>query len=91
MNAPNYGALGEINGFPVVLTNVLPAVNAAGSPVAIFGDPKAYAVGLRQDFNFAFSDEVRFTSNQRVFRGLMRATGGMRNALARRILKTAAA
>ena len=90
LDAPKYGAIGNINGFPVKLTNVLPAVNAAGAPIAIFGDGKAFAVGLRQDFSFGFSDDVRYTSNQRVFRGLMRGTGGIKNPLALRILKLSA-
>lgn len=71
--APNPGGIGSILGYPVKLVSVAPTTNAAGNPVAAFGDPDGMAVGLRQDMEFATSDDIKFAENMRAFRCLCRA------------------
>ena len=71
--APTPGGIGNILGYPVKPVAVGPTTNTAGNPVAAFGDPDGQAVGLRQDIEFATSDDIKFAENMRAFRCLMRA------------------
>ena len=89
--APAPGALGSILGYPVNLVNVAPTANTAGSKVAAFGDPEAFVVGIRRDFNFAASDHHRWDEFQRSFRGVGRAGVKGRDAGAINILTLGAA
>ena len=41
LEAPAYGAIGTLLGFPVVPVSVAPSTNAASSQIAAFGDPAA--------------------------------------------------
>lgn len=91
LEAPAFGSIGTINGFPVSLVSVAPNNNSAGQAVAAFGDPMAYSVGIRLDYQFDYSDHARFTSWQRVYRALMRAAFKMKVAANIHVLKTAAA
>lgn len=89
--APTPGALGSILGYPVNLVNVAPTANTAESAVAAFGDPEAFVVGIRRDFNFAASDHHRWDEFQRSFRGVGRAGVKGRDAGAINILTLGAA
>jgi HK97 family phage major capsid protein len=71
--APTPGGIGSILGYPVRLPAVAPTTDTAGQPVAAFGDPDGQAVGLRQDMEFATSDDIKFAENMRAFRCLCRA------------------
>jgi len=73
MEAPSYGALGSIFGFPVTPISVGPNTDGAGQSVAAFGDPNAVVVGVRTDFNFEASDDFKFDMFERAFRGVGRA------------------
>ncbi len=90
LEAPTAGGLGSILGFPVTLGHVLPTTNTANKPVMAFGDPEAYVVGRRQDYEFDFSDHARWTNDQRSFRGISRAAFKGRLAAALTVLFTAA-
>ena len=89
--APANGGIGSILGYPVRMISVAPTDNSAGKPVAAFGDPEAYCVGNRMEYEFDFSDHARFTSAQRVYRGMSRKGFIGRRSTAIAILKTAAA
>ncbi len=90
LEAPTPGGIGSILGFPVTLGHVLPTTNTAAHSVAAFGDPDAYAVGLRQDVEFDFSDHARWANDQRSFRAIARAAFKGRLATALTLLTTAA-
>ncbi len=89
LEAPTPGGLGSILGYPVTLGHILPTTNTAGQPVCAFGDPEAYAVGRRQDYEFDFSDHARWTNDQRSFRGISRGAFLGRLATGLTILTTA--
>lgn len=91
LDAPAYGAIGSINGFPVIPTSVLPYADAAGAIVGIIGDPKAYAVGIRKDYTFDFSDHFLFKNGMRAYRAWMRAAYFAKDASKFAVLKLAAA
>jgi HK97 family phage major capsid protein len=71
--APQPGGIGSILGYPVKLPLAAPSTNSAGAPVAVFGDPMGKTIGIRQDMEFATSDDIKFAENMRAFRGLVRA------------------
>jgi HK97 family phage major capsid protein len=71
--APAGNAIGSILGYPVVLASAMPSTDSAGNVVAVFGDPQGSAVGIRKQFELAQSDHFEFTSNNSVFRALIRA------------------
>lgn len=91
LEAPSPGSIGSLNGFPVELTAVAPNTDGVSKSVAAFGDPQAYAVGVRRDFVFEASDQHKWDSLQRSFRGWGRAGTKGRRAGSLAILKTAAA
>lgn len=89
--APSFGGVGSILGFPVTLVGAAPSANTAGSKVAAFGDPQSFAVGVRQDFQLATSEEFKWDTYQVSFRGVGRADGVGRRADGSAILTLAAA
>ena len=91
LEAPTYGGIGSILGYPVTPGHALPSTNAAGAKVAAFGDPQGYIAGIRQDIEFASSDHYAFNTDERAFRGTARGAGKIRRADAFAILTTAAA
>ncbi len=89
--APSYGAIGTLLGYPVVLSHIAPSTNSAGGKVAAFGDPMGMVVGIRRDFTFESSDHHKWNTFQRSFRGIARAGVKNRVATAGGYLKLAAA
>lgn len=89
-DAPSFGAIGSILGYPVILTHAAPSANAASSRVAVFGDPKGMAVCLRNDFEFAASDQVMFREDSTVFRARARMAARVKSATAFGVLTNAA-
>lgn len=73
IEAPAFGALGSILGFGVRLANAAPTADTASAKVAVFGDPRGLAVGMRKMPTFASSDQFRFNYNQTSFRMIARA------------------
>lgn len=73
MEAPASGGILNLFGFPVTPVGAAPSTNAASAKVAVFGDPRAFAVGVRKGFTFEESDHAGWTTLQRSFRGHMRA------------------
>lgn len=71
--APTPGGIGTILGYPVTLVPIAPKTNSASGKVAAFGDPSAFCVGLRRDFQFDQSVHHRFANLQQSFRGYGRA------------------
>ncbi len=65
--------IGSIIGAPVVSVNAAPSTDAPGAKVAVLGDPNGFVVGPRQDFVFESSDEYKWNTLQRSFRGYGRA------------------
>jgi HK97 family phage major capsid protein len=90
LEAPSLGAIGSILGYPVQPAAAAPSTNAASKKVAAFGDPRGYAVGVRQDFIFEASDHHKWNTLQRSFRAWGRAGGKGKRATAFAILTTAA-
>jgi len=80
--APSFGAMGSILGYPVIPSFAAPSANAASAKVAAFGDPNGLVVGVRKDFEFDGSDHAGWTTYSRVFRGVMRAGVRIRRAQA---------
>jgi HK97 family phage major capsid protein len=78
LEAPSYGAIGTILGFPVIPVFVAPNTDAPGSPVIAFGDRNTQVVGIRQDFVFEASDHYRWNTLERSFRAYGRAASGTR-------------
>ncbi len=73
LEAPSYGAIGTIFGYPVTPIYVGPNTDSAGQQIAAFGDGNSVVVGTRQDFNFEASDDFKFDQFLRAFRGVGRA------------------
>lgn len=84
--APTVGGIGSILGYPVVLGQACPVANVATSKVAVFGDPAGLVVGMRSDFQFEASDQFRWNTYERSFRGIARAGTKIRRALAFAVL-----
>lgn len=91
VDAPAPGALGSILGYPVKLAHAAPNTDAVSKAIAAFGDPMGNAVLLRKDFEFASSDQVKFTEDKTVFRARARAASKIKKATAFGVLTTAAA
>jgi HK97 family phage major capsid protein len=83
LEAPTGGIM-NLFGFPISMVAAAPSTNAASAKVAVFGDPRAYAVGMRKAFTFEASDQARWTTLERSFRGHTRfdAVGVRASALA---------
>jgi HK97 family phage major capsid protein len=90
LEAPSYGAIGTILGYPVVPVMAAPNTDGAGQLVAAFGDRNGQVVGVRDDFVFESSDHFRWNTLERSFRAYGRAATGCRQANAFAILQTAA-
>ncbi|HXR08774.1 MAG TPA: phage major capsid protein [Candidatus Acidoferrum sp.] len=90
LEAPSYGAIGTILGYPVVPVMAAPNNDGAGALVAAFGDRNGQVVGVRDDFAFEASDHYRWNTLERSFRAYGRAATGCRRADAFAILQTAA-
>jgi HK97 family phage major capsid protein len=82
MEAPTVGAIGSILGYPVVPALAAPSTNSASQKVAVFGDPAGLVVGIRKGFTFEASDEFRWNTLERSFRGYGRAGTKIRAATA---------
>lgn len=80
LEAPTYGGIGSVLGYPVVPGHALPSANVAGTKVAAFGDPNGYVVGIRQDIELASSADFSFDTDETAFRGIARAAGKIRRA-----------
>ena len=90
LEAPAAGSIGSILGYPVVRSHVMPTTNAAASKVAAFGDPRAMVLGIRRDFTWGMSDDFKFDTLQRAFRGWNRAGSIIRAATGASYLQLAA-
>jgi HK97 family phage major capsid protein len=88
--APAPGGIGSILGYPVTLAEAAPSANEASAKVAVFGDPNALVVGVRQDFGFEASDHHKWSELQRSFRAYGRAGVKIRRSNGLSVLTTAA-
>jgi HK97 family phage major capsid protein len=90
--APTVNALGSILGYPVTSAYAAPAPvgTSASAKVAVFGDPNAMVVGMRQDFAFENSPHFKWANYERSFRGVARAGIQCRKASALGVLTLAA-
>jgi HK97 family phage major capsid protein len=73
LEAPSYGAIGRILGYPVILADAAPSTDAANAKIAVFGDPMGLAVGIRKDLELTANSALKFAENQTSYRALMRA------------------
>lgn len=73
LEAPQFGAMGSILGYPVTMADIAPSTDGAGKPVLSFGDPEGGYFALRSDFNFESSDHFKWDYYARSFRGVGRA------------------
>jgi HK97 family phage major capsid protein len=90
LEAPSYGAIGTILGFPVIPVMAAPNTDGPGQLIAAFGDRNGQVVGVRDDFVFESSDHYRWNTLERSFRAYGRAATGCRQTNAFAILQTAA-
>jgi HK97 family phage major capsid protein len=88
--APSYGGIGSILGYPVTPSHAAPSADEASATIAVFGDPNAHVMGLRRDFGFDASDDFAFDGAKRMFRGLARAGSKTRRATGLAVLTLAA-
>lgn len=91
LEAPSFGAVGSILGYPLELIHVGPSTDAASQQIAAFGDPQAQLVPVRQGFEFAESADWKFDDYQRAFRVVGRACTATRAATSFAVLTTPAA
>lgn len=82
LEAPSAKAIGSIFGYPIVLGAACPTTNAASAKVAVFGDPDAQVVAVRQGFDVATSDHHKWDYYMRSFRIVGRAATKVRRAQA---------
>ena len=80
----------DLCGWPLTLSAGCPSTNAAGSKILAFGDGRAMAVGIRSEFQLQASDDHKWNTLQRSYRGVGRATASMRKGSGFASLKTAA-
>lgn len=90
VEAPAYGSIGTILGFPVVPVAAAPSTDGAGKLVAAFGDGKGLGVRIRRDYGFERSDQFAFNTDEITFRSLSRIAAKVKAATAFQVLKTAA-
>lgn len=90
LEAPSYGGLGTIFGFPVVTSPVCPSTDSAGNRVGAFGDFMAEAVRIRRGMTFDRSEQWAFDTDEITFRGTARAGARVKAATAFQVLKLAA-
>lgn len=88
--APTAGGIGSILGYPVTPCYAAPSANTTSSKVAVFGDPNAQVVGVRTDFKFEASDQHRWNTYERSFRGVGRSGNKIRKAGGFAVLTNAA-
>lgn len=91
MDVPSAGGIGSILGYSFIKTNLAPKTVAAEAPFLAFGDPNGLGVAVRSDFEMAASDQVKFTEDQTVFRGRMRAGVKIKQATAFEVMTFGAA
>lgn len=89
-DAPALGGIGSILGYPVVLSHTANATDGVSKKIAVFGDLQGQAVCLRSDFEFAASDQVKFTEDSTVFRARARGAAKTKKATSFGVLTTAA-
>jgi HK97 family phage major capsid protein len=90
IDAPAPGAIGSILGYPVILAHGANATDGVSKKIAVFGDRMGQAVCLRRDFEWASSDQAKFTEDSIVFRARVRAAAKTKKATAFGVLTTAA-
>jgi HK97 family phage major capsid protein len=79
LEAPAFGRLGSLLGFPVVLADAAPSTDGVSKPVLSFGDPEGGYYALRSDFAFESSDHFKWDYFARSFRGVGRAAFTIRS------------
>jgi HK97 family phage major capsid protein len=89
-DAPALGAVGSILGYPVLLAHGANSTDGVSKRIAVFGDTMGQAVCLRNDFEFAASEEAKFTEDSVVFRARVRGAAKTKVATAFGVLTTAA-
>jgi len=89
-DAPALGAVGSILGYPVILAHGANATDGVSKKIAVFGDTQGQAVCLRNDFEFAASEEAKFTEDSVCFRARARGAAVTKQALAFGVRTTAA-
>lgn len=90
LEAPSYGALGTILGFPVVPVSKAPSTDGTSKLLAAFGDPRGLGVRIRRGVVFDRSKDWAFDTDEITFRALSRAAAKVKIATAFQVLKTAA-
>lgn len=90
LEAPSYGAIGTIFGFPVIPVAAAPSTDSTSSKLAVFGDASALGVRIRRDMRFDRSEQWAFDTDEITFRGTMRAAAKVKVATAFNVLTTAA-
>lgn len=90
IEAPSFGAVGTIFGYPVTLVGVAPSEDGASKKIAAFGDPNAVAVRVRRQMTFDRSEHFAFDTEEITFRGTTRVATKVRLATAITVLNTPA-
>lgn len=90
IEAPSYGSMGTILGYPVAPVGVAPSTDGVSAKIAAFGDPQGLAVRIRKDLAVDRSTDWAFDTDEITFRATLRAGSKVRAATAFQILTTAA-
>lgn len=90
IEAPSFGAMGTILGYPVAPVGVAPSTDGVSKKIASFGDPEGQAVRIRKDLMIDRSKDFAFDTDELTFRATLRAGSLTRAATAFQILTTAA-
>jgi HK97 family phage major capsid protein len=91
IEAPSFGAIGTILGFPVVMAGAAPSTDAASAKLMAFGDPYNQAVRIRRDFTFDRSEHFAFNTDELTYRATGRAASKTKIATSTTVLTAAAA
>ena len=90
IEAPSYGSMGTILGYPVAPVGVAPSTDGTSKKIAAFGDPNGQAVRIRRDLVIDRSKDWAFDTDELTFRATLRGGSLTRAATAFQILTTAA-
>lgn len=90
IEAPSYGSIGTILGFPVVPVGAAPTANTVSSLIAVFTEGNNQAIRIRRDFHFDRSEHFAFNTDEITYRATARAASKTKIAASASVLKLAA-
>jgi len=90
IEAPSFGQIGSILGYPAQMVGVAPNVDGTSKKIAAFGDGNAQAVRIRREIKIDRSEHFYFDTDEIGFRATARAGTLNRKSTAIAVLNTPA-